>query len=73
MFAAALWTKHKNFPTLWDDVSSKLTRYSHWTLYDNVSHSVRFSAQRETDTMFHDRRLCERLVKTTQNFFLNLS
>ena len=44
MFAAALRTKHKNFPTLLDDVSSKLTRYliGHFTtLYLTVRGSVR--------------------------------
>ena len=44
MFAAALRTKHKNFPTLLDDVSSKLTRclVGHFTaLYLTVRGSVR--------------------------------
>ena len=52
MFAAALQTKHKNVPTLLDDVSSKLTRclIGHFTtLYLTLRGSVR-----TTDAMFHE-------------------
>ena len=46
MYAAALRTKHKHFPTLLD-TCLQIDSLSHWTLHDIVFHSARFSTQRQ--------------------------
>ena len=58
----------KNFPKLLDDVSSKFDSLSHWTSRHCISQCA-VQCATTTDAMFHERRLCERLVKTTQKTF----